>query len=56
MADHILKELWEIKDGLSRECGHNLRRLFDRLKTAQKSARGKVVNRTKLKAAATAHK
>ena len=35
-ADHILKELWEIKDGLAAECDHDLRRLFDRLKAAQK--------------------
>jgi hypothetical protein len=31
-ADPILRELWEIKDGLSKECGHDLRRLFDHLK------------------------
>ncbi len=30
-ADPVLKELWEIKDGLAKECGHDLRRLFDRL-------------------------
>ena len=29
MTDPILKELWRIKDGLSKECGHDLRRLLD---------------------------
>jgi len=46
-ADPILKELWEIKDGLSQEYGHDLRRLFDRLKESQKSATGRIINRTK---------
>jgi hypothetical protein len=47
MSDPILRELWTIKDGLAAECGHDLRRLFDKLKTAQKSERRRVVNRTK---------
>lgn len=47
MTDPILSELWEIKDGLSKECGHDLRRLFDKLKLAQQSTRGRVVNRSK---------
>ncbi|MBL7077457.1 MAG: hypothetical protein ISS31_08290 [Kiritimatiellae bacterium] len=46
-ADPILKELWKIKDGLSEECGHDLRRLFDRLKASQKSQVSPVVNLTK---------
>lgn len=46
-ADPILRELWEIKDGLSTECGHDLRRLFDHLKGAQKDHAGRLVNRTK---------
>ena len=54
MTDHILDELWGIKDGLAKECGHDLRRLFDRLRTAQKSPRGKLVNRTKLPSGAPA--
>jgi hypothetical protein len=45
-ADPILKELWEIKDGLSAECGHDLRRLFDKLKASEKSQTGRVINRT----------
>ena len=53
-ADPILKELWEIKDGLSAECGHDLRRLFDKLKISQKSQARRVVNRTKDRSAATA--
>ena len=45
-ADPILRELWEIKDGLSRECGHDLRRLFARLKESQKTRTDRLVNRT----------
>jgi len=44
-ADPILRELWEIKDGLSKECGHDLRRLFDCLKESQKDHPGRLVNR-----------
>ena len=46
-ADPILRELWEIKDGLAAECGHDLRRLFDRLKASQKDCGVALVNRTK---------
>jgi hypothetical protein len=46
-ADPVLKELWEIKDDLSKECGHDLRRLFDHLKASQKSLTGRIVDRTK---------
>jgi hypothetical protein len=44
-ADPILKELWEIKDGLSKECGQDLRRLFNLLKESQKNRPGRLVNR-----------
>jgi hypothetical protein len=46
-ADPILKELWDIKDGLAAECDHDLRRLFERLKAAQKDRGVRLVNRTK---------
>ena len=46
MSDPILRELWEIKDGLSTECGYDLRRLFDRLKESQKTRTDRLVNRT----------
>lgn len=46
-ADPILRELWEIKDGLYKECGHDLRRLFDHLKETQKVFAGRLVNRTR---------
>ena len=45
-SDPILTELWGIKDGLSKECGHDLRRIFDRLKEFQKDSAGRLVNRT----------
>ena len=45
--DPILKELWDIKDGLAAECDHDLRRLFDKLKASQKERGAHLVNRTK---------
>ncbi len=47
MTDHILVELWAIKDGLAKECGRDLRRLFDRLKNTQQKGGREIVNRTK---------
>ena len=47
MPDEILRELWETKDQIARECDHDLRRLFDRLKAAQKSSSHPKVNRTR---------
>lgn len=46
-ADPILKELWEIKDGLATECDHDLRRLFEKLKALQEDRGVKTVNRVK---------
>ena len=46
-ADPILRELWEIKDGLAEECDHDLRRLFERLQKSQKLQRDRLVNRAK---------
>ncbi len=46
-ADPILKELWEIKDGLATERDHDLRRLFDELKAVQRDCGMHLVNRTK---------
>jgi hypothetical protein len=47
MTDPILRELWAIKDGLAAECGHDLRRLFDKLKTAQQADPRRIINRTR---------
>jgi|GEM_PF-5050144 hypothetical protein len=47
MTDPIQNELWLIKDGLAKECEHDLQRLFDKLKTAQMSTRKNVVKRIK---------
>ncbi len=46
MSDPILKELWEIKEGLASECGQDLRRLFDKLKTAQTQSNRRKVDRS----------
>jgi len=42
----ILRELWSIKDELADECNRDLRCLFDKLESIQKSARPRPVNRT----------
>ena len=46
-ADPILRELWDIKDGLAAECNHDLRQLFEKLKASQEDRGVKTVNRTK---------
>ena len=48
-ADPILEELWKIKDDLSKDCGHDLRCLFDKLKASQT---GPIINLTKRRPAA----
>lgn len=53
MPDKILDEIWAIKDELAEECGHDLRRLFAKLKAAQKQTGGRVVNRMKSRFPAT---
>ena len=46
-ADPILRELWAIKDGLAKDCGHDMRRLFEKLKATQVSLGVQVVTRTR---------
>ncbi len=46
-TDPIIRELWEIKDGLAAECNHDLRRLFEMLKASQSDRGVKLVNRAK---------
>ena len=46
MSDEILRELWAVKDQLSNECGHDLRRLFERLKSIEAASQRPVVDRT----------
>jgi hypothetical protein len=46
MKDEILAELWAIKDGIAKECGYDVKRLFDRLKKSQKKSKHRLVNRT----------
>lgn len=52
-ADPILRELWQTKDALAKECGHDLRRLFELLKAGQASKANRMVNRSRCDAAAT---
>jgi hypothetical protein len=46
-TDPILRELWDIKDGLAAECNHDLRQLFEKLKASQEDRELKTVNRVK---------
>lgn len=46
-VDPILRDLWTIKDGLAEECGHDLRRLFERLKALQEPHGDRLINRAK---------
>ncbi|MGD0088645.1 MAG: hypothetical protein ABSE73_01880 [Planctomycetota bacterium] len=45
MPDPVLRELWAIKDKLAEECHHDLRQLFERLKSMEKSTSQPAVNR-----------
>jgi len=49
MADEILRELWAIKDRLSEECGHDMRRLFERLKRVEERSSRPVADRASLR-------
>ena len=46
MSDQILRELWAIKNQVAQECGYDLRRLFQHLKSLQAASSRPVVNRT----------
>jgi hypothetical protein len=44
MNDEVLKELWEIKDQISREAAYDTAALLSRLQNAQKSSLRTLVN------------
>jgi hypothetical protein len=35
MKNEILEEVWRVRDKISAECGHDVRRLFKRLKALE---------------------
>lgn len=45
MPDEIMRELWATKDRIARECGHDLRQLFERLKAVERSSSHPTINR-----------
>jgi len=49
MADEIIKELWEIKDGIAREYDYNIDALIDHLKTNKQVKGRKIVDLSILK-------
>ena len=46
MADEIIRELWRIKDGIAREHGYDIDRLFAYLRTKKRPAGQRVVDLT----------
>lgn len=44
MSDEIIRELWQIKDAISREANYNPRRLGDLLQKRQNTSVRKVVD------------
>jgi hypothetical protein len=44
MNDPILTELWQIKDGMAKACGYDMRTFFERLKAAQRAHPDRIVN------------
>jgi hypothetical protein len=44
MNDPILEELWNIKDGIAKTCGYDMRTLFERLKATQQAHPDRIVN------------
>ena len=51
MHDEIIQELWEIKDGMAREYGHDLDAFVAHLQKRQRAAGEKVVDLRALKVA-----
>jgi len=49
MPDHVMEELWAVKDSIAEECGYDMRRLFDKLKEIQESGNKPTVDRSNLK-------
>ena len=52
MADEIIKELWEIKDGIAREHGYDMDALIAHLRTRRRANDQQVVDLSALKRAA----
>jgi hypothetical protein len=52
MADEIIKELWEIKDGIAREHGYDMDALIAHLQTRRGAKDQQVVDLSALKRAA----
>ena len=52
MADEIIKELWEIKDGIAREHGYDMDALIAQLQTRRKAEGQQVLDLSALKRAA----
>ncbi|HUT52189.1 MAG TPA: hypothetical protein VM658_02250 [bacterium] len=49
MADEIIKELWEIKDTIARECGYDIDALMKYLQTRKTDPKRQVVDPRTLK-------
>ena len=45
MSDEVIEELWEIKDSIAHEHGHDVRRLAAHLQGRRRAARDRTVDR-----------
>ena len=45
MSDEVIKELWQIKDSIAREHGHDVRRLATYLQSRERAPRHRAVER-----------
>lgn len=49
MKDEVLEELWAIKDGIAKECDHDLRKLYEQLKETQRKSPLRTIDRRHLR-------
>jgi hypothetical protein len=50
MKNPIIEELWKVKDEIARECGYDLKKLAELLRTRQNEGKHKVVDFSKSQA------
>jgi hypothetical protein len=46
MKDEVIEQLWQVKDDIARECGHDLNKLADLLRKRQNQRKHKTVDYT----------
>jgi hypothetical protein len=56
MKHEILEEIWRVRDQISAECGHDVRRLFKHLRALETQHKDRLVSFAPRKAAKPARK